>query len=258
MTNTKYGKILYVLTSVFSVASGIVLIALCAHLFFTGGDTPYSRERVGEYLSFFIIPAVITAALIVGGFVYDAVTGAKTDLSVGRTSSELLASYARRVDGNTLSDEAKEAVTSERGKRKAYTLIAYAASAVFAVGAVLYFFLSTEFTVENLNGDVLRALAGVLPFGTAAVAVHIPRAYLSEASAKRELDALKGAVKDGATLSKAETLTETKNEKNVVLIARIAIACIGVLFVILGIFNGGMADVLAKAVKICTECIGLG
>ncbi|MBO7195979.1 MAG: thioredoxin [Clostridia bacterium] len=28
--------------------------------------------------------------------------------------------------------------------------------------------------------------------------------------------------------------------------------------VILGIFNGGVSDVFAKAVKICTECIGLG
>ena len=28
--------------------------------------------------------------------------------------------------------------------------------------------------------------------------------------------------------------------------------------VILGILNGGLWDVLAKAVKICTECIGLG
>ena len=31
-----------------------------------------------------------------------------------------------------------------------------------------------------------------------------------------------------------------------------------VLLIVLGIINGGMADVLNKAVKICTECIGLG
>jgi hypothetical protein len=30
------------------------------------------------------------------------------------------------------------------------------------------------------------------------------------------------------------------------------------LFIVLGIVNGGMADVLNKAIKICTECIGLG
>ena len=32
----------------------------------------------------------------------------------------------------------------------------------------------------------------------------------------------------------------------------------GVLLVALGVANGGAQDVLAKAIKICSECIGLG
>jgi hypothetical protein len=36
------------------------------------------------------------------------------------------------------------------------------------------------------------------------------------------------------------------------------IAVVGIVFVVLGILNGGMADVLGKAIRICTECIGLG
>ena len=39
---------------------------------------------------------------------------------------------------------------------------------------------------------------------------------------------------------------------------RIGLGVIGVAFVVLGIANGGMADVLAKAIEICTQCIGLG
>ncbi len=39
---------------------------------------------------------------------------------------------------------------------------------------------------------------------------------------------------------------------------RIAVVLIAFLFIVLGILNGGMGDVLAKAVRICTECIGLG
>ncbi|MBQ1410176.1 MAG: thioredoxin [Oscillospiraceae bacterium] len=34
--------------------------------------------------------------------------------------------------------------------------------------------------------------------------------------------------------------------------------CVGILLVVLGVLNGGARDVLAKAVKICSECIGLG
>lgn len=37
-----------------------------------------------------------------------------------------------------------------------------------------------------------------------------------------------------------------------------ALFCTAVLLLILGVVNGGAQDVLAKAVKICSECIGLG
>ena len=47
-----------------------------------------------------------------------------------------------------------------------------------------------------------------------------------------------------------------KNVKKALIIVLSALAAVAL--VVLGIFNGGMGDVLAKAVKICTECIGLG
>ncbi len=37
-----------------------------------------------------------------------------------------------------------------------------------------------------------------------------------------------------------------------------ALICTGIVLVVLGVWNGGADDVLAKAVKICSECIGLG
>jgi len=43
-----------------------------------------------------------------------------------------------------------------------------------------------------------------------------------------------------------------------VMCSRIAVGAIAVAFIIIGITNGGAADVLAKAIAICTECIGLG
>ena len=37
-----------------------------------------------------------------------------------------------------------------------------------------------------------------------------------------------------------------------------AILVVGIVCIVLGVRNGGMADVLGKAIRICTECIGLG
>ena len=39
---------------------------------------------------------------------------------------------------------------------------------------------------------------------------------------------------------------------------RLVLYAAAVLLTVLGIFNGGLWDVLVKAVNICTECIGLG
>ena len=39
---------------------------------------------------------------------------------------------------------------------------------------------------------------------------------------------------------------------------QIALLVLAVLFIVLGILNGSMKDVLIKAINICTECIGLG
>ena len=39
---------------------------------------------------------------------------------------------------------------------------------------------------------------------------------------------------------------------------RAAILCAAIVFILLGVMNGGAYDVLVKAINICTECIGLG
>ncbi|MBQ9859332.1 MAG: thioredoxin [Clostridia bacterium] len=39
---------------------------------------------------------------------------------------------------------------------------------------------------------------------------------------------------------------------------RLALLAVGLFLLIYGFATGGIADVLTKAVNICTECIGLG
>ena len=39
---------------------------------------------------------------------------------------------------------------------------------------------------------------------------------------------------------------------------RAALGVLGLILIVVGINGGGMADVLEKAINICTQCIGLG
>ena len=60
------------------------------------------------------------------------------------------------------------------------------------------------------------------------------------------------------TVGKIRPCPPRKYFSKAVNIARVTVLCLGVLFIILGVMNGGSRDVLVKAINICTECIGLG
>jgi hypothetical protein len=48
-----------------------------------------------------------------------------------------------------------------------------------------------------------------------------------------------------------------EKEERRVLLRRILMAA-AIVFIVMGVFNGSMKDVLVKAIRICTECVGLG
>jgi hypothetical protein len=90
---------------------------------------------------------------------------------------------------------------------------------------------------------------------------HQPMFYLCkllcDASLARELATIKEAVKS-ASPSKKEAREIRLSSPWKAWAIRGAILLMGIVLVLLGIFNGGAEDVLGKAIRICTECIGLG
>jgi hypothetical protein len=60
-------------------------------------------------------------------------------------------------------------------------------------------------------------------------------------------------VERGETPQK-ETPLSAKKER----VLRMTVLSIALCLIVLGVLNGSMQDVLQKAIRICTECIGLG
>jgi len=52
--------------------------------------------------------------------------------------------------------------------------------------------------------------------------------------------------------------TAPSTDKHGLLYLRLALLCVGIGVFVYGFFAGGTADVMTKAVNICTECVGLG
>jgi len=256
--NDKLRKTVSVCTSLAVGILGVLFIVFCAHLYFTGGDHPYSRDRVGSYLLPLAIPALITAGLAVWSFVLFRMSGKKEDERATLSESYRLYSYAPRFDGARLRGETKATVAEERRKRIIINSVFFSVSALICITAFVYVIFFAKFTVENLNLDMMSAFAVSLPLLAISVGVHVPRLYLIEKSAKREREALSLAQKGGIKPKGAVGPLEIKNEALIKRIIGLGVLTVALTFVVVGIFNGGMGDVLAKAVKICTECIGLG
>ena len=69
---------------------------------------------------------------------------------------------------------------------------------------------------------------------------------------KAELELLKTAPKE------SKIAPRKKASRNIAVYLRAGIALFALAILIFGFFAGGTADVLTKAVNICTECVGLG
>lgn len=257
MTNSKYGRIISIATMVCTILLGIAFIVSTAHLYFTGGSEPYSRERVGEYLAWLIVPSVITLLLVVVGVVYNIATSTSDTENTKRTDRELLESFEGRYNLSDFDEETKKSLKAEKKKTLTFSIEFHSVSALLFLASLIYIAFVAEFTVENLSADIMAAFAVALPLSAVGIAIQIPRVYLAEKSAARQLTLMKESIKaHGAP--KVKKAEKAEKYTKATLITRYAILGAALLLIVLGIFNGGAADVLGKAVKICTECIGLG
>ena len=114
------------------------------------------------------------------------------------------------------------------------------------------------------NGDlepVFLALVGhVFPWIAMGLGALMISSVFQEKSMKREIEAAKEQIKAERA---SGVQPETKKEENKSLagknrLLRAVVLALAVVLIIAGVFNGSARDVFGKAVKICTECVGLG
>ncbi|MBQ8321759.1 MAG: hypothetical protein IJX92_05290 [Clostridia bacterium] len=243
------------------ILTGALYILASLIIFFGGGEKPYSRESVGAQLIWLSVPSAITVIATV-------VTGIKSLLEERReamvkldTTERAYRLVKRLTLGASFSEEAKEKFEYERKIRRDIILISLGATAVVSLISAILILNPNKYTIENLNGDIVSSVFIALPavvvgFGSAIFAKQVCLASLS-----RETAVIKEEMKTMGERPKAEPkphFTETAYYRVITVAVRASVTALALVFIVLGIMNGGMADVINKAVKICTECIGLG
>ncbi len=289
MTKEKQAKLCRIgglIFALLTVLVGVLLIVQTWSIYRSAPNSPYTPQNIAKHFKE-IAPAVLLWAVALIGIIALQIAfpqdepRPKAYVDVKTTLQRM----EKRLPIDELSlAEGKEIAKKGESTRKIATYLAVIFS-VLALG-VTFAILLDWFYVDILkweffaahDGAVDRLVQGfvlsVLSLTVVSVCLEwIERSRKTQQKAYVEL--IKKAKAEGR---KGETTLHTEKAPNVfqklqakiqgwfggekkekaVLVTRIVLATLAVVLIGIGIWNGGMKDVLAKAVNICTQCIGLG
>ena len=260
-----------ILTSCLLVLSGILFISACYSIY-KSGYSPFTRESIAEAFSEIAVFVYITLFAVVGGFVI-AICFPKKEkkLSGKRTNSIVMKKLYSSVNLADLDEDTRLGIEKEEKLRRIMLTVNIVLFVLSGILPLIYLLNPNNFPAETgkYNSEIMRGmlfylicLSPVFIYEMIYVAIY-DRSVLREIAMLRKtrvvtpFEASKNDAKCGGVLSKTRDFF-TENSKPIVLGMRIAFVGCAIGFIVAGVINGGAADVLQKAIKICTECIGLG
>ena len=266
--------VLGVYLSIWTIAVGLMFIVQIWALFRATDVKPYSVESVSRHFAKVAVPFWIWIAMVViSGLLAwafpDGEEKPKAFVSVSKTLTRLKGRLPENAEGMV---ELKR----ESAMRTVAWLVSFAMCVVSAIVAWKYLMngeyvgeLTSKFFQEHV---IAEKLIKICTWVVASLCTCVCALIYHSHSLNKELSMVKQMVADSAKRGEKPAVKETKagilgkaSEKLALLgsdraknITRIVLAVGGVVLVIVGIFNGGMASILEKAINICTQCIGLG
>ncbi len=255
--------------SAFTLVMGVLFLAQVADIYFNAEGTPvYTRAIVWEHFFPILIPFCFWIAAVIAGFVLSVVFPYEPKTKFKPSAEVTLAKLKKRIpqgEGEEYFRNYAQLKKYERIRLIVWCCVA-AVCVAGTVYSLVYLFTPSHFATTAYNDAMLEMAKNVLPWVFVGFACCVAAAITEWQLAKRSLPIVKNLIKAGGApmpqksnkflgaVSKVQA-----QEKWIVLGARIAVAVLGIIFVILGILNGGaQIDVFTKAIYICLECIGVG
>jgi len=236
--------------SIAIVAAAVCLMAACVGIY-RSGEQPFSREAVALAFGIISVPVYLCLGLIVLGFLLDLAFGKddqkqKTVLQYSMIHKKLLA----KADLVGCNEQIRSAIVTQQKSRILHRTVTVGLLAAGSIVFLCYALKPGSFHPSQINDSMIRAMYVLLPCMAAPFAYGIFAAFHARASLRKEIALLKLAPK------LAEQVQPRKESR--MLLPRLVLLAVGVGILLFGLFTGGTADVLTKAINICTECVGLG
>ncbi len=260
----KLRHIYTIIISAFAVAMGIAFICVAADIYYSGKGTGviYTREIAAERLKVLAIPLIV----LIGGIICGAIFPLQK-VTASRKSEDTLKLLSAKTPSDGAGSEYESAEAKYR-KLKAARMCVWCAALGLTLAstiASLCYLLNAANFAGEISEEVFKMMRRVLPWIAVMFAGLIAASVTNGILATKQVRELKTMIKFGNGNAEPQreihALTTAKSIANndiTLWVVRGVIFVVAVVFIILGIFNGGAQDVLVKAVNICTECIGLG
>lgn len=246
-------RIYNILLSAVIVIAGICLISGCLSIYYSG-DQPYSREAVAEVFSKICIPIYLCLLMTLGGFIWEFISPVsckKTKPEINR--KHILERLTLKKDLTGLDESVINAIKKEQKLRKTHSVIRTLLIMISGTVFLVYALNPDNFHKSEINASMIKAMYLLIPCLAVSFAYSVFTAYFSDKSLQRETELIKNAPSAESVLVNEKNASPKKLN-----ILRIILLVLGIAVLLYGFLSGGVADVLTKAVNICTECIGLG
>lgn len=257
-------KIYAICISIFTAVIGILFIVQTIDIYIDGKATGnmYTPETIESHFRAIAIPFTLWIIFIILGIILKIIIPSQNKCSLKMESKEIAKKLSEKLISldEIKNEEEKQIILKEKKKRLIVWIAVLLICLISIVLSCIYLFDPDHYTLDGkLMLQAGTIALSILPYVLLCFgALLIGKAH-EEFSSKIELVAIRKLLtnKDNLISNKLPSL-KSISSKRFLLITRAVILTISIVFIVVGVINGGARDVLIKALNICTECIGLG
>lgn len=238
-----------ILLTAAAMIAGICLIGAAMSIYLSGGEQIYTPEKVAQAFHAIALPVWVFVILAAGAFLLEAFLPPRPKAKSVPVPEMTRQRLLERADMTYCGPQIKAAIQKQRKHRAIVMGIGFGLLAVGSVLFLIYALNGSHFHPTDITESMIAAVLRLLICLAIPFLYSIFASYFCKKSILAECELLKSVPKSDTAPSPAKTPLPW-------LRWALLVAAVGIFAY--GLFAGGTADVLTKAINICTECVGLG
>ena len=238
-----------ILLSILLIVAGACFIAASMHIYFTG-EGIYTRAIVAEHFAAIAIPVYLCVAMIVVGLLLNWLLPNVGKGGFTPQTYMVLSNAKKRRDLAQGDAAVVEQIKQHQRRRRTNAIIGWILLVAGSVIFLSYGCNGANFHSSEITSSMISAMWVLLPCMAVPFLWAVYAAFHAKESMQVELSLWRKLPMSDAVAE------EMKAHSFCWLKALIVVAAVAL--IIFGFVTGGTADVLTKAINICTECVGLG